>query len=116
MSMKNNNNRKDSMKNKTSKPNADRMIMDLAYFTEANPSDDPKVNEFWKGMRKSYEDKGHILKFGKCEICGEEGVLCEIGLNWTCNWNDKCKKEMDDWYKEEIKVWQKEQQNECRKD
>ena len=85
--------------------------MDLAYFTEVNPSKDKKVNEFWAMIRQGYQDKGYCLKFGKCDICGEEGVLCEIGLNWICNWNEKCQKAMDDLYVNEIKEWKEEQRN-----
>lgn len=89
-------------------PNAERLLMDLAYYNQVSPSKDQKVNRFYAKIREDYFlNKGYVLKYGKCEICGEEGVLCEVGLNWVCNWNDKCQKEMDEWYVNEIKEWRK---------
>lgn len=79
--------------------NAERFIMELAYFMEAHPSDNPRTNQHYAQIRHNYfYNKGYVLKYGKCEICGEQGTLCEIGLSWCCNFNDKCKEEMTKQY------------------
>ena len=52
--------------------NAKRFVRDLAFWNEANPDEDPEVNEFWAKIREKYEMD--CLKWGKCEVCGEEGV------------------------------------------
>ena len=84
---------------KISKERIERFVLTLAFFNEAYPSKDRVVNEYWGRIRGLH--KWDCLKYGKCEVCGEEGLLGEYGLNWVCDDPD-CLKEMGDWYDGEL--------------
>lgn len=67
---------------KIDKKCVERLLLTLAFFTEIHPDANPKVNEFYKGIRDKHAND--CLKYGKCEMCGEEELLGECGLTWVC--------------------------------
>jgi hypothetical protein len=83
------------MNNKPSDKAIKRFITMLAFFNEAHPSPNPKVNAYWREIKKKHDHE--CLKYGKCEVCGEEDLLGEYGLNWVCD-NPDCLEVMKNYY------------------
>jgi len=91
---------------KIPKKNIKRFVTMLAFHNETYPSTNPKVNIFWEKIRKNHEMD--CLKYGKCDICNEEGLLGEYMLNWICTDNKDCHKQMETEYKIILADWHKQ--------
>ena len=84
------------------KTNPKLLLLTLANFNQTYPHKSKKINQYWKKVRQYYlEKEGLIHKYGKCEICNQESLLEETGLNWTCN-NPNCIKLINQFYNEKF--------------
>jgi hypothetical protein len=85
------------------KKNIEQFVTMLAFHNEIYPSINPETNLFWAKIRKNHETD--CLKYGKCDICNEEGLLIEYMLNWICINNKNCHNKIKAEYKIILKEW-----------
>jgi hypothetical protein len=82
----------------------ERFVTMLAFMDEVYPDPRPWARAQWAAIRKKHEMD--CLKYGKCEICGEEDLLGEWGLTWVCD-KPACLKEVKEGYDEILADWHK---------
>ena len=66
-----------------------------------------KIERFLQ-LLAHFNEKYLILKYDHCEVCGEENLLNEIGLNWCCQDKQECNDQMNQWLNETIEELRKE--------
>ncbi len=88
--------------NKIPRRNIEKFTTMLAFYNETYPDKDPIVNKYWERIRDKHEMD--CLKYGKCEICGEEDLLGEYLLTFVCE-KTACNKKIAEEYEEILKEW-----------
>ena len=60
-----------------------KLVTTLAFYNETYPNQNPLINAYWNKIRIKHEMD--CYKYGKCEICGQEELLSEYMLTFTCD-------------------------------